>query len=369
MDFATPSTSSKDNETARILFAAVMEHLCAAQNADGGWAFHQGGESRVEPTCWALLALANRAGSSAESAPRISRGLAYLKSHQLADGSWATASGMSSGGWVTSLATLALAEVGREKENERSLEAGLQWICDDYPRDSSRWRKFLKSLSSAKVESHNDEFRGWGWTPRTSSWVEPTAFALLAFAAVDAVDSKTQVQTANLGHPSSGEWRVASGEQQTGGAERQFLSPVLEKQIAERRELAVGLLYDRMCAGGGWNCGNPRVYGVDGDSLVIPTCWALLALRDSPDHANRALSLGWLQRAVPAMTSAGSLAVAQITLQNYNMPVPASARSLSGFSAHEITEQGTHVASWTALALNSARAWPAATSVSSGSKP
>ena len=28
------------------------------------------------------------------------------------------------------------------------------------------------------------------------------------------------------------------------------------------------MLYDRMCPGGGWNCGNPKVYGVAGEPLV-----------------------------------------------------------------------------------------------------
>ena len=42
------------------------------------------------------------------------------------------------------------------------------------------------------------------------------------------------------------------------------------------------MLYDRMCPGGGWNCGNPMVYGVPGEALIVPTVWALLALRDEP---------------------------------------------------------------------------------------
>src|SRR4030095_17222594 len=96
-------------------------------------------------------------------------------------GSCPSANGISSGGWVTSLAALTLAQF---PACEKSVHVALEWLCDDYPRDSSRWQKFLKSFSSAKHESHNDEFRGWGWTPRTSSWVEPTSFALLTFSSV-----------------------------------------------------------------------------------------------------------------------------------------------------------------------------------------
>src|SRR5215471_16710221 len=304
-----PSTASQDDESSRALLAELLSNLQASQNSEGGWAFHPGGASRVEPTCWALLALAN---SSESSEANIAGGLAFLQLQQLADGSWPAASGISSGGWVTSLAALTLAQFSAK---EKSVQAALQWLCDDYPRDSSRWQKFLKSLSAAKQHvSHNDEFRGWGWTPRTSSWVEPTSFALLAFSSVRSPQATSLV-----------------------------------KQISERRTLAVGLLYDRMCAGGGWNCGNPRVYGVAGESLVLPTCWALLALREAPDHPNRATSLDWLKRSFGKIASAGSLAIAQVTLERYGVALSASSCRLNNFSAADLAEQGTHVAAWAAL--------------------
>jgi len=227
------------------------------------------------------------------------------------------------GSWVTSLACSVLA---RFPKNETAIAAGLEWLCDDYPRDSSGWQKFLKKLHSSKhIVSHNDEFRGWGWTPRTSSWVEPTSFALMAFAAAPA-----------------------------------SVSTELTRSMKERAELATNLLYDRMCPRGGWNCGNPRVYGVDGDPLVAPTCFALLALRSGPDHPNRALSLEWLQSEYPKIQSAGSLSLAQITLETYGVAFPPATLSLLDWSAAQLLEQGTHVAAWAALALNPRRFWPAA---------
>src|SRR4030095_16618036 len=148
-------------------------------------------------------------------------------------GSCPSANGISSGGWVTSLAALTLAQF---PACEKSVHVALEWLCDDYPRDSSRWQKFLKSFGTAKQHvSHNDEFRGWGWTPRTSSWVEPTAFALLAFAAV----------------------RAKTPEVGPGLASEPGILAELARQISDRRALAIGLLYDRMCAGGGWKCGTP----------------------------------------------------------------------------------------------------------------
>ncbi len=333
MNSTAPSSASLNTESSRLLRAQLLSHFQKTQNADGGWPFlsgegHSGGESRVEPTCWAVRALAD---SSEGLQTYIARATEFLKAQQLAEGSWPATSGMQSGGWMTSLACSTLAQFAG---NEKAVAAGVEWLCDDYPRDSSPWQKLLKNFQSKKHVAHNDEFRGWGWTPRTASWVEPTAFALMAFA--------------------------ASASAQSGQ---------LAKSIADRRALATGLLYDRMCAGGGWNCGNPRVYGVDGEALILPTCWALLALRHAPEHANRALSLAWLKKSFAHIASAGSLAVAKITLENYGtLPcdtgVPTSAPSapavspdLTRFSAAELAGQGTHVAAWAALALNPSRIW------------
>ena len=36
---------------------ALRTFLLAGRNADGGWGYYPGKASRLEPTCWALLAL------------------------------------------------------------------------------------------------------------------------------------------------------------------------------------------------------------------------------------------------------------------------------------------------------------------------
>ena len=322
MDSLVTPNSSQNAKAFAPLRKELLALLQSSQNADGGWAFHGGGESRVEPTCWAVRALAD--GKSGVTEAEIVRAMDFLKSKQLGDGSWPANDGMQAGGWVTSLACSVLAGCGEKATHEiqKAIEAGLQWLCDDYPRDSSGWQKFLKKIhSKKKLVEHSDEFRGWGWTPRTSSWVEPTAFALMAFA-----DAKPGTQ--------------------------------LAKSIAKRRTLAVGLLYDRMCPRGGWNCGNPRVYGVDGDPLVLPTCWALLALRDAPENSQRLLALKWLREEFGNIQSAGSLAMARITLESYGIALAGSRRSLADWPASDLLQQGTHVAAWVALALNPSRAWP-----------
>src|SRR5260370_736434 len=157
--------------------------LKSLQNTDGGWGFHAGGQSRVEPSCWAALSLFHYAKQQNEDSFR--KLVEFLRFKQLADGSWPASPEMKAGRWVTSL--------------------------------------------------------------------------------------------------------------------------------------ACSLLYDRMCPGGGWNCGNPRVYGVDGDALVLATCWALLALHDAPEQPGRALSLAWLETEFAKIESAGSLAMARMTLEKYGM--------------------------------------------------
>ena len=308
---------SEHNESAAVHRSKCLSLLRSLQNPDGGWGFLAGGQSRVEPTCWAALCLSQTA--KPDDQDNHSRLIEFLHSHQLADGSLAMAPGMSAGGWVSSLACLALAG---HAESDQHLRAGLSWICEDFPRDSSPWQRFMRVIRpDSHLAAQDDSLRGWGWTPKTSSWVEPTSFALMALGA-------------------------AKAEQ-------------LPKTAGQRRDLATSLLYDRMCPGGGWNCGNPRVYGVDGDSLVLPTCWALLALRDAPERPGRALSLAWLQRQFSKIESAGSLAVARMTLENYGMPAPQAKRDLLEWTAQELGAEGVHVLAWAGMALDPSRRWPA----------
>ena len=311
-----PLPPAESTEEQRI---ECLSLLASLQNADGGWGFRAGGQSRVEPTCWAALALFQ--SSQPKNNDTYRKLQEFLHARQLPDGSWPTGPAgpeMSGGGWVTSLACCALAG---SAESDQQLRAGLQWICEDFPRDSSPWQRFIRKLRpESHISSQSDSYRGWGWTPKTSSWVEPTSFALMAL-------------------------RESSREK-------------LLKCASQRRESGISLLYDRMCPGGGWNCGNPRVYGVDGDALVLPTCWALLALRDAPEKPGRALSLAWLQRAFAKIESPGSLAVAEMTLEIYGTQAPVARRSLQDWSAEEIAENGTHVIAWVCMALDERRSWP-----------
>ena len=293
-----------------------LPFLRNAQNADGGWGFHPGSESRAEPTCWAVLALQASIDAMNFTAIR-DRGFQFLRAAQLADGSWAASPEVTTGSWVSSLACWVLLA---DPQSQQAVAAGLKWLCDDWPRDSSPWRRFLARFSSEhKISTQNDSFRGWGWTPRTSSWVEPTSFALILLARVPK-------------------------EARPPGADR-------------RRELARRMLYDRMCPGGGWNCGNPMVYGVAGEALIVPTVWALLALRDEPNRTEFLTSLDWLEKNLHGVASAGSCALARIGLEMCGRKWPAPEATFADFYSRNAFLQSIPVAAWTCLALCKRHEW------------
>ena len=298
---------------AGFVSSVCLPFLQAAQNQDGGWGFHPGSQSRVEATSWALLTL-----MGVESAKEMQRaGFRFLRATQLPDGSWPSSATQNVGCWTTSLASWALLA---DPESRTAVAAGLRWICGDWPRDSSFIRRMIRKLSSLhQASSQDDSLRGWGWTPRTASWVEPTAFALIALD--------------------------------------QAPKDLLPGSANRRRQLAKALIYDRMCPGGGWNCGNPMVYGVPGDPLIEPTVWALLALRDEPNRRENVISLEWLEKSVSGVLGAGSLALAKICLETYERDCPASAPNLR--DVYETNEflGNVPVMAWTCLALSPRSSW------------
>lgn len=256
-----------------FLSGVCLPFLRQSQNQDGGWGFHRGSQSRVEPTAWALLAL-----RAMESSNEIQQaGLRFLRSSQLPDGSWPSSPAQKQGCWVTSIASWALS---KDPESGKSVKAALVWICQDWPKDIGFISRIVRKLTGRKrVVSQDDSLRGWGWTPETASWAEPTAFALIALdqAPVD----------------------------------------LLPDGAKKRRELAKALLYDRMCVGGGWNCGNPMVYGVAGEPLAEPTAWALIALRSECQRSENPMSLEWLRKNISNVRGPGSLALARVCFQAY----------------------------------------------------
>jgi hypothetical protein len=227
---------------------------------------------------------------------------------------------------VTSLASLALFLQGGASP---AVERGVGWVCGCWPAEGGLWWRIRQRLfGGPSLVRHDTSLRGWPWTPGTSSWVEPTCYALLLL------------------------------ESGAAGSAR----------AARRAHLARAMLYDRMCPGGGWNCGNPMVYGVAGEPQVGPTAWALLTLRHDLTSAvppggtpGRELqqyhgSLAWLEQAYPQIQSAGLLALAHLCLKACGRPAPLGARLARAYAKNHFL-QNALVASWAALALGPEPVW------------
>lgn len=260
--------------------ACLVPLMLSGHNRDGGWGYSPGARSSVEATSWALVALYSARAKACDEAAL--RGLRWLCQAQLQDGSWPAYTGQSTGCWVTSLACLAL---HLHAQSPGAVAKGVAWLVQSWPSEGSLWwRLRTRLLKTSSVVRQDNSLRGWSWTPGAASWIEPTACALI------------------LLHRVAGELRPAG--------------------VDKRVRLAEAMLYDRMCPGGGWNSGNPRVYGVAGVPRVGPTAWALLAfLHHGADTKNKC-SLDWLQHTYGEIRGAASLSLAHMCLLAYGRPTP-----------------------------------------------
>jgi hypothetical protein len=113
---------------------------------------------------------------------------------------------------------------------------------------------------------------GWGWVAAATSWVIPTAFSLIAL--------------------------------------RQFRNRRLNESadLAERIDMGVSMLLDRMCPGGGWNAGNGIALGVPYSAYIDATGIALLALAGHELEPFVQWSLDWLVNRLPGCPSPYSFA-------------------------------------------------------------
>jgi hypothetical protein len=193
------------------------------------------------------------------------------------------------------------------------VERGLQWLLDEWPAEGTLWWRLRQSLFPSRVSRQNASLRGWNWTPGTASWVEPTAHALLFM--------------------------------------RSLPAEMLATRAAKRRQLAERMLFDRMCPGGGWNSGNPLIYGVAGVPRIGPTAWALLALQDHAERAEVQMSLEYLEGAYKDIQGAASLALAHRCLAAYGRRVPPLAPALGELYSHSRFFESVLTLAWAELAL------------------
>ena len=124
-------------------------------------------------------------------------------------------------------------------------------------------------------------------------------------------------------------------------------------KAADRMKLAEAMLFDRMCPGGGWNCGNPMVYGVPGEPQVSTTVWSLLALRDHTTRTEIQQSLAWLEKNWSRIQSPASLALTQIALNAFHRANSEFSATLEQLYQPDAVAWSIPVAAWSALAMSS----------------
>ena len=287
-----------------------LDFLITNQNPDGGWGYYAASSSAVEATAWVLMAVMRACGRAAPPEGACARAREWLVQAQLPDGSWPSFPGQPQGCWVTSVASQALYLQGGAHD---AVEKGLQWLLKAWPAEGAIWRRWLQMFFPSRANRQNNALRGWNWTPGTASWVEPTAHVLLFLRSLPA----------------------------------DMLPPLASK----RRELAERMLYDRMCPGGGWNSGNPLVYGVAGVPRIGPTVWALMALRDCADRPEVQMSLRWLEGAYGGIQGAASLALAHRCLGAYGRPAPPLAPALDELYFRNRFFENVLTTAWVLLAL------------------
>ncbi len=142
-----------------------LELLATAASADGGWGYRPDQPAHVEPTCFAVLALA----AKLDHAAAVARGLAAVEAHAHADGSYRLARGRPQAVWPTAQVLFAKVVLARP-----------------FGRTAVKLLEIEAKIVRAEQSDAGDidaGLLGWPWAEDTFSWTEPTAWACLALRA------------------------------------------------------------------------------------------------------------------------------------------------------------------------------------------
>lgn len=231
----------------------------------------------VEDLC--LLVLARRGHNDAGHQRAFER----LLSLQNRDGSWACFSGGDREGcWVTALALTTLLARGSASS---SLTIAIDWLTRTRGREAAWFWQWKFRTIDTSVSFDPSAF-GWSWVPGTTSWVIPTAFALIALR------------------------------------QSQSVYPGAHDNLRERIETGARMLLDRACPGGGWNAGNSIGFGTPYAAYPDATAIALLALKGYAQQSSVEGSLVWLLRRTSDCDSPYSLAWGILALTSYRHARP-----------------------------------------------
>jgi hypothetical protein len=253
------------SERAKVI-TGLREALIGLRNADGGWGYYPGKASRLEPTCWALLALARHAGQPVD--------IDVIRRWRR-DAEWlADADGTPINFAFNALAAITLLQNPAGLAQAQGLAAQLVRA------------KGVRLEQAVQVRQDNS-LQAWSWIDQTFSWVEPTAWCLLLLKKI----------------------RKAAP------------APAVAAPADERIQVAERMLVDRVCKTGGWNYGGSNVYGQELWAYVPTTALGLLAMQDRREDPVVTKSLQYLQQDIGTERSAPALALALISLRVFGVKV------------------------------------------------
>ncbi len=239
---------------------AVRERLASFASAEGGWGYQPGQPAHLEPTCFALLALA---AERDRYAALIESGLRSLEANRNPDGTYRLSRGRPQAVWPTSIVLFTEHALGQPAATVAS-------IADRLLAIESRLVEVTDEDKDMGIDI-DLSLRGWPWADANFAWVEPTSWACLALRAVGRGD-----------HP-----RVKEG---------------------------MKLILNRAFDSGGVNYGNRMVLGKSTEPMPGPTSLMLLALQGIEDQPRIDAAVGYLRTFAAQTADLELLAWARIAL-------------------------------------------------------
>lgn len=236
----------------------VLNRLAAMPH----WGYHVGGIAAAEPTALAAIALLHHQRTSEST-----RALQWLLEQQAADGSVGVTQAQADPAWTTALALLAWVHAGARLGASYSepIARATDWLLTTQGDPLTRTAQL----------GHDSSLIGWPWVRGTHSWLEPTAWSIIALKAA--------------------------------GYSRQ----------ARVRE-GVRLIADRLLPGGGCNYGNTFVLGQQLRPHLQPSGLALIALAgESTSSEQIRRTIGYLRRELSPHTTTASLSHALLGLASH----------------------------------------------------
>jgi hypothetical protein len=264
----------------RLSAPSLREVLLAARNPDGGWPYYPKHDSRLEPTAWALLAIARDAGRppDLDVITRWPR-----KDGWLVDGP----AGAPVNFAFNAMAALACAERPDAKT-----------FVTDLARLLVQARGI--TLEQNDVQRQDNSLQAWPWIDQTFSWVEPTAWCMLLLKKIRA--------------------RAIEG-------------------AGDRITVAEKLIRDRVCHDGGWNYGGSNVYGQELYAYVPTTAIGLLAMQDRRDDPVVVKSLEFLKANAHTEPTTEALGLTMICFSIYGVPTEAIRKQLAPATEISLTRE------------------------------